>query len=500
MCDNQYKDLQDYLREQPDNIKSLNLVAEVTRFLNILYGNVSDKTVQLIIQLIDTLVEFTSGNFHNQAAVFDNKICEYLNHMLRVGDFKGCDDEQLQEVLEYIDSEVLMKTMKRQDGWEKIQGHVEDVGFAYYHVICRKMDLHPSTCTRQALVKTEADKAAWKFFADNTLSIEILKGDVLQKVHFRVKDKNVLREEIKEKFKYSVDRSSPSNKLREFMNWSRDIIKDINAVPDMSDWPGAEYALYTFGGLHNLLSLCIVISYFLCNHPTFPDRSTVPGKAEKDESDEDDEGKSLILVGILGLVIMFMFSLVAFAFFRDKLDEKNGRQCTTAYECFVTIIHHGFVEGMYTVSVMGTFEQQLEDSSFTSALAVSAFDLIFFILITTIGLNIIFGIIVDTFSELRDSKGFEKHVKLEHNQWAYLFFFIHLDETCPNDYSALELHVYKLYDKNNFAFFPLNRALSLAAEEDGNKQKFETLEAAKEREKEKQRQQEWESKHKVRTE
>jgi inositol 1,4,5-triphosphate receptor type 1 len=37
----------------------------------------------------------------------------------------------------------------------------------------------------------------------------------------------VLREEIKEKFKYSVDRSSPSNKLRDFMDWSVDIIKDI---------------------------------------------------------------------------------------------------------------------------------------------------------------------------------------------------------------------------------------------------------------------------------
>ncbi|KAK7486477.1 hypothetical protein BaRGS_00022278, partial [Batillaria attramentaria] len=692
MCDNQYKGLQDYLREQPDNIKSVNLVAEATRFLNILYGNVNDKTAPLIIQLFDTLVEFTSGNFHNQAIVFDNKICEYLNHMLRVGHFKGCNLEQMynlkksiatlirslseenpperdeeesqtlsQEVLEYIDSEVLMMTMvqayqdtqKRQGGWEQLQGLVKEVGFAYYHAICRKMDLHP-TCTRQALVKTETDEAAWEFFAGNTLSIEILKDDVLQKVHFQVKDKNVLREEIKEKFKYSVDRSSPSNKLRDFMDWSVDIIKDIkyqrrihanplarffvqskwwlnplvllvslilcmivlitwkapdensSAVPDMSDWPGAQYAIYAFGGLHNLLSLCIVISYFLSNHPTFPDRSDfvnlwksiVPGKEEKDESDEDDEGDakreshlevrffsvstmyylmfftfsvlgtvfygyffpfhllhmvllnqllqrvilavtrngvSLILVAILGLVIMFMFSLVAFAFFRGLLEEDNGRQCTTAYECFVTLIHHGFVEGMYT-----TFEQQLSGRSFTSTLAVASFDLIFFILITTIGLNIIFGIIVDTFSELRDSKwqidndmksncficsresydferqagGFEKHVKLEHNQWAYLFFFIHLDETRPNDYSALELHVYRLLQKNNFDFFPLNRALSLAAEEDSNERKLETLmtqveylvakmkeeEATKEREKEKQRQQEWESKHKVRTE
>ena len=40
-------------------------------------------------------------------------------------------------------------------------------------------------------------------------------------------------------------------------------------------------------------------------------------------------------------------------------------------------------------------------------------------------------------------QGFEHHVKHEHNQWAYLFFFIHLDETRPNDYTALELYVHK---------------------------------------------------------
>ena len=37
----------------------------------------------------------------------------------------------------------------------------------------------------------------------------------------------VLREEIKEKFKYDVDRTSPSNKIRDFMDWSSDIIQDI---------------------------------------------------------------------------------------------------------------------------------------------------------------------------------------------------------------------------------------------------------------------------------
>ena len=39
-----------------------------------------------------------------------------------------------------------------------------------------------------------------------------------------------------------------------------------------------------------------------------------------------------------------------------------------------------------------------------AALRAVFFDLTFFIIVTTIGLNIVFGIIVDTFSELRDEK------------------------------------------------------------------------------------------------
>ena len=54
------------------------------------------------------------------------------------------------------------------------------------------------------------------------------------------------------------------------------------------------------------------------------------------------------------------------------------------------------------------FAQFLEvpdGKDFTFHLYKALFDVTFFIIITTIGLNIIFGIIVDTFSELRDNKG-----------------------------------------------------------------------------------------------
>lgn len=43
-------------------------------------------------------------------------------------------------------------------------------------------------------------------------------------MYFFVQD--LIREDMKEVVKWEIDRSSPSNKLRDLVFWSRDIIKD----------------------------------------------------------------------------------------------------------------------------------------------------------------------------------------------------------------------------------------------------------------------------------
>ena len=51
---------QDYLREQPDNLKSFNIIGEVTQFLNVIYSNVNGKNIDLTIQLFESINEFTA--------------------------------------------------------------------------------------------------------------------------------------------------------------------------------------------------------------------------------------------------------------------------------------------------------------------------------------------------------------------------------------------------------------------------------------------------------
>ena len=51
MCDGQMNKMQNYLREQPDNIKSVNIIADTARFLEVIYSNISSSTIDLAIQV-----------------------------------------------------------------------------------------------------------------------------------------------------------------------------------------------------------------------------------------------------------------------------------------------------------------------------------------------------------------------------------------------------------------------------------------------------------------
>jgi hypothetical protein len=133
-----------------------------------------------------------------------------------------------------------------------------------------------------------------------------------------------------------------------------------------------------------------------------------------------------------------------------------------------------------------------------SALGVrNVLDLLYFLIVLVILLNIIFGIIIDTFSELRQQKlerndktvnycficgktkldfdreseqpnGFKRHIRDDHYMWNYLRFIIFLAEQDQDDDDGLELFVRHCIDNKIFTWFPMNRAMCMEqkAEED----------------------------------
>ena len=74
--------------------------------------------------------------------------------------------------------------------------------------------------------------------------------------------KNVLREEVKEKMVWSVDRSSPSNKIRDLMKWSKDILKDIYYQRKILSSPVATFFTKQWSvHVHCMSSPCVYLSH-----------------------------------------------------------------------------------------------------------------------------------------------------------------------------------------------------------------------------------------------
>lgn len=59
LCDLEFRDAQELMREQAENVKSVNLVAEVTQLLAILYTNLDAQHLPLIAEILETLIEMT---------------------------------------------------------------------------------------------------------------------------------------------------------------------------------------------------------------------------------------------------------------------------------------------------------------------------------------------------------------------------------------------------------------------------------------------------------
>ena len=61
-------------------------------------------------------------------------------------------------------------------------------------------------------------------------------------------------------------------------------------------------------------------------------------------------GYSLLWVFIYGIAVLYIYALVAFAFFPMIFHPETGMFCGTFYECMVTSIRRGLIDGLYNVS------------------------------------------------------------------------------------------------------------------------------------------------------
>lgn len=189
--------------------------------------------------------------------------------------------------------------------------------------------------------------------------------------------------------------------------------------------------------------------------------------------------KQIAMGGIVILIIVQIYSFFLFFYFRNEtVDQANGF-CNTLWGCYLTTLGYGLRQGggvgdVFDVSVNKRW----------------VLDITYYFVITVGMLNLIGGVIITTFGQLREKKarrvrdtigvcficgidkqifdrasdkpdGFQTHIKLDHNMWNYLYFIFLLWEQDKDDDDGLEQYVRRAIDANDISWFPMNKAIRL---------------------------------------
>ncbi|XP_037305738.2 ryanodine receptor 3 isoform X6 [Pungitius pungitius] len=190
-------------------------------------------------------------------------------------------------------------------------------------------------------------------------------------------------------------------------------------------------------------------------------------------------GKQLMLtVGLLAVVV-YLYTVVAFNFFRkfynkSEDEDEPDMKCDDMMTCYLFHMYVGVRAG-------GGIGDELEDpAGDVYELYRILFDITFFFFVIVILLAIIQGLIIDAFGELRDQQeqvkedmetkcficgigndyfdrtphGFETHTLQEHNLANYLFFLMYLINKDETEHTGQESYVWKLYQERCWDFFP----------------------------------------------
>ncbi|NXQ35610.1 RYR2 protein, partial [Alaudala cheleensis] len=190
-------------------------------------------------------------------------------------------------------------------------------------------------------------------------------------------------------------------------------------------------------------------------------------------------GKQLVLtVGLLAVVV-YLYTVVAFNFFRKFYNKSEDgdmpdMKCDDMLTCYMFHMYVGVRAG-------GGIGDEIEDPAGDEyEIYRIIFDITFFFFVVVILLAIIQGLIIDAFGELRDQQeqvkedmetkcficgigndyfdtvphGFETHTLQEHNLANYLFFLMYLINKDETEHTGQESYVWKMYQERCWEFFP----------------------------------------------
>ncbi|CAD5124825.1 DgyrCDS13086 [Dimorphilus gyrociliatus] len=232
LCSGQYLSLQLYLRCQDDNLRKVILNNKVIDFINFLlrmkeYKQCTPRQVLKLWLNISNLLRALVEENSSEAIALAKDVAATLDFSMLKKVIQQCYEIKEASKPNYLsligEEENQEATSKRQSD---LDGLSADCGFSFYLLSARLLDIDKKLKDRY--YTTARDKAIWDYYKKNCGSIEIVKDDCLQKVHFRIKTAGAVREEVKEVIKWNTDRSSATSKLRDLIKWGKDT---LNVVP-----------------------------------------------------------------------------------------------------------------------------------------------------------------------------------------------------------------------------------------------------------------------------
>jgi len=198
-------------------------------------------------------------------------------------------------------------------------------------------------------------------------------------------------------------------------------------------------------------------------------------------------GKSLILTSLLGALFIYYIAIWATIYLQGNfIDVDSNELCDDVFHCWQAMFNYGLLTGTGPVS-----SNQIGPPLYSNPNYVDRFifDLIFFLILILIFLNVFFGIIIDTFGELRGQRkekdanikdiclicsidrttfdrqgnGFDYHTQIEHNSWFYLYFIVYIKTKQQSEFSGIEQYIYEKIIANDINWFPMSKSICLDA-------------------------------------
>ncbi|CAD8133692.1 unnamed protein product [Paramecium octaurelia] len=175
--------------------------------------------------------------------------------------------------------------------------------------------------------------------------------------------------------------------------------------------------------------------------------------------------KQLLVVAFLGVLFVFAFSVISFSvYFDDIYQEEQTETCDSLITCMITLITSG---------VIGNSMINWDPLKFF-------FDMLFTVFFGLLFTNIVQGIMIDTFAELRDQRqkieddiknrcficaaqrgelenknqSFEQHIQEKHLIWNYVFYVKCLWLKEWTEYTGLEYWIYEKIKQDDTSWFP----------------------------------------------